>query len=49
MSNYPKGMICRKWITKDGIKIFAKDYGKKAFCFVPSKKKIPTVIPVGNS
>ncbi len=45
----PNGMICRAWITKDGERIFAKDYGKKAFCWFPSsegdKAKAPTVVP----
>ena len=35
----PTGMICRAWITIDGDRIYAKDYGKRAFCFFPSKKK----------
>ncbi len=35
----PVGMICRPYITVDGQKIWAKDYGKKAFCFFPSLKK----------
>lgn len=25
--------ICRPFITKNGVKIFAKDVGKKAFCW----------------
>ena len=30
-------MICRKWITKrDGVRIFAEDYGLQAFCFFPN-------------
>ena len=35
----PVGMICRPYITVDGQKIWAKDYGKRAFCFFPSTKK----------
>jgi hypothetical protein len=31
-------IICRKWITtKNGKKIFAKDYGLQAFCFPIAK------------
>ncbi|MFC4403341.1 hypothetical protein [Gracilibacillus xinjiangensis] len=26
-------MICRPWITVKGRRIYAKDVGKKAFCF----------------
>lgn len=33
----PFGMVCRAWITVDGVRLFARDYGKKAFCFFPSK------------
>ncbi len=30
--------ICRKWITlRNGKRIFAKDYGKDAFCFYVDK------------
>ena len=33
------GLICRPWITtRTGRKIYAKDYGKTAFCFVPSAR-----------
>lgn len=36
----PIGMVCRAWITSpDGTRIYAKDYGKRAFCFFPRKKK----------
>ena len=35
----PIGMICRAYITIDGQRIYAKDYGKKAFCFFPSSNK----------
>jgi len=26
-------MICRPFITKNGVRIYAKDVGKKAFCW----------------
>lgn len=32
---YIQGMICRPWITIHGVRIYAKDYGKRAFCFFP--------------
>jgi len=35
----PIGMICRPWITIHGERIYAKDYGKKAFCFFPTRAK----------
>lgn len=38
----PPGMICRPYITVDGEKIWAKDYGLKAFCFFVGNKKRPT-------
>jgi len=41
----PIGMVCRAWITINGEKIFAKDYGKKAFCFFPKKKSGPKKDP----
>ncbi len=34
--------IFSPYITlKDGTRIYAKDYGKRAFCFEPGKKKKP--------
>tara|TARA_B100000508_G_C11369744_1_gene233112 strand:+ start:516 stop:656 length:141 start_codon:yes stop_codon:yes gene_type:complete len=45
-------MVCRAWITKDGERIYAKDYGKKAFCWFPSKEtkaKAPTVVTADAS
>ena len=33
-----KVLICRPWITKNGKKIFASQYGKKAFCFWVDKQ-----------
>lgn len=36
----PNGMICRASRTlPDGTKIYARDYGKRAFCFYPRGKK----------
>lgn len=35
---YLAGMICRPWITVHGERIFARSYGKKAFCFYPSNR-----------
>lgn len=35
----PTGMICRASITVNGEKIYAVDYGLKAFCFYPSANK----------
>lgn len=35
----PIGMICRAWITVEGEKVFAKDHGKRAFCFFPKPKE----------
>ncbi len=34
-SPLPKGKrkICRPWVTKDGVRIYARNFGKKAFCF----------------
>lgn len=34
----PIGMVCRACITINGEKRYARDYGKKAFCFYPSKE-----------
>ena len=34
-----KVLICRPWITtKNGKRIYAKNYGKEAFCFYVSKE-----------
>ena len=35
----PTGMVCRAWITINGERVYAKDHGKRAFCFFPSKKE----------
>ena len=32
----PTGIVCRAWITIKGVRYYARDYGKKAFCFFPS-------------
>jgi len=47
MGTYPIGMICRPWVTINGERIYAKDYGKRAFCFIPrNKKELPLVAVV---
>jgi hypothetical protein len=34
--------ICRPWITRNGKRIYAKQFGLKAFCFdVPDKPNKP--------
>jgi hypothetical protein len=35
----PIGMVCRASITVGGVKIYARDYGKRAFCFFPGSRK----------
>jgi hypothetical protein len=37
-------MICRAWITIKGVRYYAADYGKKAFCFFPSRAKEENVL-----
>lgn len=33
-------LICRPWITlKNGVRIYAKDHGKRAFCFYVDAEK----------
>lgn len=31
--------VCRPWITRNGVRIFAKDVGKKAFCWYVTEEK----------
>ena len=49
---YPIGMICRASITVGGVTIYAKDYGKRAFCFFPKGEtkelQLATVAPRRN-
>ena len=40
MKNKNGFVIFRAWITKDGKRIYARDYGHKAFCIVISKERI---------
>ena len=43
----PIGMVCRASITVGGVKIYAKDYGKRAFCFFPGgENKEPPLVTV---
>jgi len=33
----PVGMICRATRTVNGVKIYARDYGLRAFCWFPNR------------
>ncbi|MFA5128583.1 MAG: hypothetical protein WC445_01300 [Patescibacteria group bacterium] len=40
ITNTSMAMICRPWITlRNGVRIYAKDHGKRAFCFYVDAKK----------
>jgi hypothetical protein len=42
----PTGMVCRASITIKGVTYYAKDYGKKAFCWFPKGDKHNEILAI---